>query len=166
MIRIILRGIRGDLRISRRPACSLILFGVLVLTGLLSLMMQQSQHGQLDVAAWGVEYMEGELARCEPDDNRCVRVGEQDVKFANRFLQEQTAEAERIGQLQQTSGALRFGSASAGLAIGFLAVLSSAHWWLRWPVVRSFRFRMRRAQLLAGSPLWLVPSRRQRPTLP
>lgn len=131
----VMRGLRADLRLALRPACVLVLAGVLVTCGLASAVMQDVQFEQLKAAR--VQVQQGAAAHpCTTGTRACLRDRAVEQRENHAHLQQQQADSAHVASLQTVVGALAYAASFMGLGTGaaviaVLATLTVAGEWRR-----------------------------------
>lgn len=111
----------GDLRIALRPALFVLVIGMAVLAGLCSTIAQQTQYFQLQTAEESVANKNWQGDKCGTSRKRCLALGKRD---ALNYLEVQSKDVNRIGELQSIGGAIKYGSAFMALASGALLLVA------------------------------------------
>lgn len=132
-MRALLRGLRGDLRLALRPACLLVLAGLVLISGLSSAVTQSTASEQLQIARTAVEQQIWKHARCGDRTPACQARARADD---HRFLADQQSVARRVAALQTPAGTVQFAAGVTGLGAGIgtvalLATLVLAGEWSR-----------------------------------
>jgi hypothetical protein len=110
-----LRGLRGDLRLARRPAYLIVVVGVALLAGLGSAMMQDTIYQQLQNARGSVRLGCGGAS----SSSDCTA----QQRARRTFLAAQQREAGRLAALQTPEGAATYAGRTLGLGLGAAVVV-------------------------------------------
>ena len=130
------RGIRGDLAISARPACLLILIGVTVIAGLSSAVIQDASYAQLANARFTIKQHPWDQTSCTQLGTHCAQLRARAARESLDFLAEQRRIATHIAALQTPTGVLEYASRFMALGVGaiviaLLGTLTIAGEWIR-----------------------------------
>lgn len=138
-----IRPLRAEARIAFRKGALVVFLGVALLTGLFSAVMQDAAHEQLRNARYQVDERPWKELPCSSSADACEAERGRERRESAAFLEEQERVGERIGTLQTSLGAVRYGSIFMGLggglvAIVLLATLVVAGEWARGTMTHSF----------------------------